>query len=377
MKHRNFRNGDPAVDLDPHKGASFTSGASRREFLKVLAAVGAGAIVPASGLLAQTPRPPALAKPGLIDVHHHYRPPFGAAAGGGTGGNWTPAKSLEVMDKYGIATAILSAVAYGEEVYNGGEAGRSMARRYNEYAAKLVSDNPKRFGFFAVIPYPDAETSLRDIEYAFDTLKADGVGILSSIGDKWPGDPAFLPAFQELNRRKAVAFIHPFVPQCCRQLIVGGESALERDFDTTRAVTNLLYTGTLSQLPDIRYIINHSGAAVPVLAGRIKDRVPGASTSLGSGKQPINHDGKTDKTPNGVFYELRKLYYECGHAGYPAAIAALTKFAPTSQLLFGTDYPIEDPDVTLSELVKNGLSPEVLRALHRGNAERLFPRLKA
>ena len=366
---KNYSWGDPAVGLGNELFSN--SDTSRRDFLKAFASAGAVAMLPTAALMAQRARPGT--GPARIDVHHHYQQP------GRSGGysNWTAEKSIEQMDKYGIATAILSAGGYGGEVYTGTEAGRTNARKYNEFAAKVVSDHPQRFGFLAVIPFPDAEGSLREIEYSFETLKADGVGILSSIGDSWPGDPAFLPAFQELNRRKAVAFIHPFVHKCCRNLIPGGAASIEFDFDTTRAVTNLLYSGTLSQLPDIRYIINHSGAAIPALAGRIKDRVPGASTYLGSGNKLTNRDGKTDKIPNGVFYEFRKLYYECAHAAYPAAMSALTKLVPTSQLLFGTDYPAEDPDITLSELVKNGLSPEALRALNRGNAERLFPRLKS
>jgi predicted TIM-barrel fold metal-dependent hydrolase len=176
-----------------------------------------------------------------------------------------------------------------------------------------------------------------------------------------------------MNRRKAVTFIHPFTPSCCRTLIESGEASVERDFDTTRAVTNLLYSGTLSQLPEIRYIINHSGADVPVMAGRIKDRVPGAS-SFGAKKQT---DGITPKTPKGVFYELQKLYYECAHAAYAPAIAALRAFAPTSQILFGSDFPAEDPAETIYQLKQRDLPPDVLHALQRGNAERLFPRLKA
>jgi predicted TIM-barrel fold metal-dependent hydrolase len=248
-----------------------------------------------------------------------------------------------------------------------------MARKLNDYAAKIVSDHPKRFGFFAVIPFPDADGSMKEIEYSFDTLKADGFGLLSSIGDKWPGDPAFLPPFQELNRRKAVGFLHPFTPACCRKLIPSGEASVERDFDTTRAVTNLLYSGTLAKLPDIRYIINHSGADVPVMAGRIKDRVPGASTY--GAKMPT--DGVTPNTPKGAFYELQKLYYECAHAAYPAAMAALRAFAPPSQYLFGTDFPAEHPASTLNELKKLDLPPDILKAIYRGNAEKLFPRLKA
>ena len=169
----------------------------------------------------------------------------------------------------------------------------AFARKSNEFAAKVVSDNRKRLGFFANITYSDPEGAMKELEYAYDMLKADGVSLLSSISDKWPGDPVFDPVFEELNRRKAILFLHPLTSKCCRNLIPGGEGSVERDFDTTRAVTNLLYSGTLSRLPDIRYIINHSGADVPVMAGRIKDRVPGFSTF--GGKPLSNHDGKTEK----------------------------------------------------------------------------------
>jgi 6-methylsalicylate decarboxylase len=336
--------------------------ASRRDVLKTFAAAGAGALLATQPTRAQ-------GNPGAIDVHQHYQAPFA----GSDGSRWSVSHVLELMDKNEIATVIISGGSYGDQVYTGTEDGRTMARKLNDFAAKIVSDHPKRFGFFAVIPFPDADGSLKELEYAYDTLKADGVGILSSIGDKWPGHAQFLPAFTEMNRRKAVAFIHPYVPKCCRDLIPYGEASVERDFDTTRAVTNLLYTGTLSKLPDIRYIINHSGAAVPVMAGRIKDRVPGASSYPAKPQTA----GITPNTPKGVFYELQKLYYECAHGAYPAAMAALMKFAPPSQYLFGTDFPAEDPASTLNELKKDDLPPDTLKALYRGNAEKLFPRFKA
>lgn len=341
---------------------------SRRDLLKTFAAAGV-AIVPASGLWAQIASKAGGANPRRIDVHHHYD----FLGGRGALGSWTAVKAIEEMDKYGIETSIISRTS--GETEQGGEKGRDFARRSNEFAAKVVGDNPKRFGFFANITYSDPEGAMRELEYAYGTLKADGVSLLSSIGDKWPGDPAFDAVFEELNRRKAILFLHPLTSKCCRNLIPGGEGSVERDFDTTRAVTNLLYSGTLSRLPDIRYIINHSGADVPVMAGRIKDRVPGFSTF--GGAQLSNHEGKTNKIPNGVFYELTKLYYECAHAAYPAAIAALTAFAPPSQYMFGTDWPAEPMESTLGELPKSKLSPEAMQALNRGNAERLFPRFKS
>jgi predicted TIM-barrel fold metal-dependent hydrolase len=305
-------------------------------------------------------------------MHHHYSPDAPDGRGKQAGTAWTLAGALEAMDKHGIETTIISRP--GGQSEEGGEKARAFCRRTNEFAAKVVSDNPKRFGFFAVIPYSDTDGAMKELEYAYGTLKADGVGLMSSIGDKWPGGPVFRPVWQELNRRKAILFMHPLVPKCCLTLIPGGAGSVERDFDTTRAVTNLLYSGTLSAFPDIRYIINHSGADVPVEAGRIKDRVPGFSTF---GLKPLpNHDGKTETIPNGVFYELQKLYYECAHAAYPAAIAALTAFAPPTQYLFGTDWPAEPMESTLDELPKSKLSPKVMYALNRGNAERLFPRFK-
>ena len=147
---------------------------------------------------------------------------------------------------------------------------------------------------------------------------------------------------------------------------------VEYDFDTTRAVTNLLFSGTLSRCQDIRWIINHSGACIPVLAGRIKDRVPGASSNSGQGAG----DGKSDKIPNGVYYELKRLYYECAHATYPMPMAALRAFAPPTQYLFGTDYPVEPYESTVDQIPLLDLPQDVQYALDRGNAERLWPHFK-
>ncbi len=340
---------------------------SRRDVLKATAGFSA---------LAAVQKAYGQANPRRIDVHNHYAPPpEPGAAKKKNNGNfvWTPSAALEQMDKHGIETTIFSRP--GGESEEGGEKARTFCRKNNEYIAKVVSDNPKRFGFFAVIPYSDTEGAMKELEYAYGTLKADGVSLMSSIGDKFPGDPAFDEVWKELNRRKAILFQHPFTSACCRNLYPGGEGSVERDFDSTRAVTNLLYSGTLSKYPDIRYIINHAGADVPTEAGRMKDRVPGFSTY--GGKPLANRDGRVDRIPNGVFYELKKLYYEIAHAAYPPSMAALTAFAPPTQYLFGTDWPAEPMESTLDPLPTNHLSPQVMQALNRGNAERLFPRFKS
>ena len=152
--------------------------ATRRQILKAFGLAGVSALLPASAVRGQSG---GTGNHRRIDVHHHY---FPTPARGNQ--NWTPALSLEAMDKYEIATAILSGVQYGDEIYDGTEKGVALARRYNEFAAKVVSDHPDKFGFLAVLPLNNNEASLKEIAYAFDTLKADGVGILSNTGSKWP-----------------------------------------------------------------------------------------------------------------------------------------------------------------------------------------------
>ena len=277
--------------------------------------------------------------------------------------NWTPAGAVEEMDKAGIATAITSLGLPGVW-FGGAKAARSLARTCNEYAAKMVKDYPGRFGFFAAVPLPDQEGSVKEAEYALDVLKADGIGLVSSYDNRWPGDATFTPVFEELNRRKAVVFIHPAVPGCCDHLMPGiPASTIEFLFDTTRAITSLLVNGTFSRFPDIRFIFCHAGGTVPVVAARTTAFVD-------------RHEEIADRLPNGAVFELRKLYYDIANSTNPSSMAALMNLVPTSQMLFGTDFPYVPAAVTANGLDHYGLSSADLRAMGRENAERLFPRLK-
>src|SRR3984893_15140261 len=179
----------------------------RRNFLGGgLAALGLGAAM-AAGVKPALAQAPAVART-RIDVHHHFIPKFHIDAmtapgrrAGAPPPKWSPAASLEEMDKSGIATAILSIAQPGVWYGNNVEEARGLARQLNEYGAKMVRDYPGRFGLFAVIAPPDAQGSLKEIEYAFDTLNADGIGLLTSYQDKYLGDPSFAPVYEELNRR--------------------------------------------------------------------------------------------------------------------------------------------------------------------------------
>src|SRR5207244_438906 len=148
----------------------FCASASRREFLAGLAAMGAGALFSGRGLIAQTPAPNAR----RLDLHHHFGTPrwtkrFAESKRPGFQQiqDYTPAKSIEGMDKAGIETAFLSCTEPGLWFGDDFAAERndviSVAREMNEYGAKMVSDYKGRFGLFAALPLPDVDASLREI----------------------------------------------------------------------------------------------------------------------------------------------------------------------------------------------------------------------
>jgi len=310
----------------------------------------------------------------LIDVHSHIIPPFYLAENrdriaGSRGGEisrawleWTPQQTLTAMDEHSVETAILSLSSPGVWFGNAEEA-RSIARRINEYGAELVRNHPGRFGLFAAISLPDTEGSLREIEYALDVLKADGIGLHTSYGDKWLGDPAYQTVLEELNRRKAVVFVHPTAANCCRTLIPGIATVMaEVPQDTTRAIISLLFSGTLTRLKDIKFIFCHAGGTVPVIARRMTDYRPKDSA---------------EKLPHGVDYELKRLYYDIAVSGYRPAIAALTGLIPTGQILFGSDFPYRSLGETADTMSQLGLPDDDLTAIGRDNALTLLPRLRA
>jgi predicted TIM-barrel fold metal-dependent hydrolase len=345
-----------------------TSIAQRRRFLTGLAALGAGALIPGGASNAQVAAV-AGAKPHRIDIHHHLLPPKYVAelpklAKGENPPPWSPAKSIEDMDRNAIATSLTSLMQ--PQVWFGDvPLGRRLARESNDYAATLVRDYPGRYGIFATLPLPDVEGSLKEIEYALDVLKADGFGLMTSYAGKYLGDPAFWPVWEELNRRKAVVYNHPLAVECCRnpipQYIV--PSAIEYATDTSRTIASLLFSGAAARFPDISWIHSHGGGTMPFLWQRYT-------------RQEAANKDRQKLLPNGLLHEVRKFYYDTAQANHAGALAALLKLVSSSQVMFGTDFPYRPGSEVVEGLTAYGFSAAELQAIDRGNAVRLMPRLK-
>jgi predicted TIM-barrel fold metal-dependent hydrolase len=344
---------------------------TRRAFIATLSAAGACAALPSLISSAQAP-----AAPRRIDIHQHFVSPGFLATLGAKNAvapvpgfaawkGYSPARAVEALDRVGIATAMLSITAPGVWFGDVQEA-RKLAREMNEYAAaKMVGDYKGRFGLFAVLPLPDVPGSLQEVEYAFDTLKADGVGLLTSYGNAWLGDASFTPLLEELNRRKAVVYTHPTDAMCCQNLIPRvANQMLEYPTDTTRTIVSLIVSEAATRYPDIRFIFSHAGGTITSIAGRL----------LGAEMTAEN----LTRTPaaNSRLFHLRRFYYDTAGSANPVNMQALKTLVPTTQILFGTDAPFFDGAPQAAGLQTAGFTADELRAVERENTLRLITRLR-
>jgi predicted TIM-barrel fold metal-dependent hydrolase len=246
------------------------------------------------------------------------------------------------------------------------DAARKLARETNEFGAKLIADHPGRFGMFATVPLPDVDGSLREIEYALDTLKMDGICMMTDYQGKFLGDQAFKPVLEELNRRKAVVYTHPFRNDCCRNLVPDVfEPLIELGTDTTRTIASLLFSGSAEQFPDIRWIFSHAGGTAPFLMQRFT----------------YYFDARKDlqpRLPKGPAYYMQRFHYDTANAMTIHPLASLTKLVTPTQIVFGTDFPFLTAKATAAGLREVGLfSVPELQTIERENAVRLMPRYKS
>lgn len=323
--------------------------------------------------------------PRRLDVHHHFASPGykmmlaeAKRQGWDTFQPYDPKQDIEAMDRGGVATAFLSVSTpglwAGDEFTVDRDRAIALARDMNEYGARLVRDYRGRFGLFAALPLPDIDASLREIRYAFDTLKADGVGLLTSYGNHWLGERIFEPVFEELNRRGAVVYVHPTDAPCCHNLANANPATFEWLADTARAIMSMVAgtpgavsgRGNAEQSAATRYanckfIWSHAGGALIGVASRV---VGAVSEKDLSGTPPVNSR----------LYHIRRFFYDTAGSANPILMQGIAKLAGTSQIVFGTDYPFGNGAALAEGMRSVGFTETQLRAIDRDNALRILPR---
>ncbi|MFD4577702.1 amidohydrolase family protein [Streptomyces sp. NPDC058417] len=275
------------------------------------------------------------AKAPLIDTHAHFVTDYYVACARQAGiehpdampgwPTWSAREHMRLMDCVGIDRAILSISSPGVHFGDDDQA-RALAGHVNDAAAEIVAKHPHRFGFFASLPLPDVGASLSEIGRA-SQLGADGFVVETSAGGVYLADPDYEPVWSALNERRAVVFVHPTSPPGAERTDQGlPRPMLEFIFDTTRAFTGLIANGVLTRHPDIRWIVSHGGAALPLLADRIQ--------------YVLDVVGRTREgfaTPQ-VREQLRHLWYDTAGFPVPAQLPLLLETVDRSRVLYGSDY---------------------------------------
>jgi predicted TIM-barrel fold metal-dependent hydrolase len=371
----------------------------RRDFLAGMATAGAGALLgghlaaQAQGQggrgggrgaapAAQRPIPADIKTARALDVHHHYAPPLWLKVLAEQGAlnvepwkDWTPKKAVDAMDLAGVQTSYSSitvpgiyfAEGFGNQQAPPGKMFKNdvpaMARDANEFGARMKSDYPGRFGIWASLPLPNVDASLKEIAYALDTLKLDGIGSITSVGTKYMGDKSFIPVFEELNRRGVTIYTHPGAGPCCLYAVPGvGPTTLEYSHDTARTIVSWINSGNAERFPNIKWIFSHGGGSLwsaRYINGEI-GRDPKAFASA---------------SPRLLTF-LRKYYYDTAATTSFQQLLNLKTLVGLSQVVMGTDHPYGEPVnfmLDYRELQANGvITAQERQGIERNNAARLL-----
>ncbi len=305
-----------------------------------------------------------------IDVHTHMIPPFWAEALAAKIGkpmwgtpDWSLDAALGVMDRLETQWAMISLAAPSVIGWEGDER-IEMARKVNDYGVGLLKQRPDRLGYFATVPLPDVKGALVEIGRAFDDLGADGVLLLSNYKGTYLGDDQFKPVWDELERRKAVVFIHPGNPEL-KPLPGVPQPVLDFPMDTTRTALNMVTSGVTERCPSVKVILSHAGGFLPYAATRFAVLLHAYALK--------------DRSEEELVTQFRKFYFDTALSA-PDGMPSLMAFADPAHIVFGADNPYISSNIQakFSQALDKypGFAPGQLDAINHGNAETLFPRLR-
>lgn len=336
--------------------------------------------------------------PRRIDVHSHFLPPFYRTALAENGHTfpdgmpaipeWSPEYHLEMMSIANVSKSILSVSSPGTHIVAGNDAlCRDLTRQCNAYAAQLKAQHPDKFGVWAALPLPDVEASLLEIETCLGE-EAEGFGLMTNYHGNYVGAESMDRVFDKLNQIAATVFIHPTKP-CIKQchdtssaqttaaLPLGDQYPVpifEFFFDTARAVINLFSTGTVDRCPNIKFIIPHSGGALPPLMTRFIQ-----FSSVVPGGRKLDAPTVRRQLETQFYFDLAGFAFDglSGGNGQLKAFAQGFDFS-YERFLYGSDFPFTQTQFVKSfaDRMKDGLehlyNEEERKAMYEGNAVKLL-----
>ena len=278
---------------------------------------------------------------GVIDVHSHIITPEFVSALDKEGRlldegfplpKWDAEAQLKWMDEAGISTSVLTLAAPQPT-------SAKVVRATNEAAAKLKREHPDRFRFCAALPLPDVNAAIEEARYALDVLGADGIKLATNVGGQYLGAPELDTLFSFLNERKAVVILHPHRPEPVNKQVMQQTPLAMQEYlsETTRAVSNMISRNVLARYSNVKVVVPHCGAYLPLMVPRMKSLTPVM--------QANKLVGEIDWEAN-----LAALYYDLAGAHSPEVIRMLLTITTPDHLLYGSDYPYVAPQVLTKSL---------------------------
>ena len=280
---------------------------------------------------------------GVIDVHSHLITPEFVSALESEGRlmdegfplpKYDVDNHLRWMDEAGVQTSVLTLAAPQPS-------SAEMVRQTNEAAARIKKEYLGRFLFCAALPQSDVSKSIEEAKYALDVLKADGIKLATNIDGQYLGAPELDTLFSVLNERKAVVILHPHRPEPVNHQVMQQTPLAMQEYlsETTRAVSNMISRNVLARYNNIKVIVPHCGAYLPLAIPRMKSLTPVM--------QANKMVGEIDYEAN-----LRTLYYDLAGAHSAETIRMLLTITTPDHLLYGSDYPYVAPQVLTKSLAR-------------------------
>ncbi len=280
---------------------------------------------------------------GVIDVHSHLITPEFVSALESEGRlmdegfpipKYDVEGHLKWMDEAGVETSVLTLAAPQPS-------SAAVVRKTNEEAARIKQVYPSRFLFCAALPLPDVDAAIREVKYALDTLGADGIKLATNVNGQYLGVPKLDTLFAVLNERHAVVILHPHRPEPVNREVMQQTPLAMQEYlsETTRAVTNMISRNVLARYPNVKVVVPHCGAYLPLAMPRMKSLAPVMQANKLVGD--IDWDSS-----------LAALYYDLAGAHSPEVIRMMLTITTPDHLLYGSDYPYVAPQVLTQSLAR-------------------------
>ena len=280
---------------------------------------------------------------GVIDVHAHLLPKEFVEALKSEGRlmdegfplpKYDVENHLKWMDEAGVETSVLTLAAPQPT-------SADVVRQTNEAAARIRREHPGRFLFCAALPLPDVSRAIEEVKYALDTLKADGIKLATNVNGQYLGAPELDTLFSVLNERKAVVILHPHRPDPVNRQVMQQTPLAMQEYlsETTRAVSNMISRNVLARYPNVKVVVPHCGAYLPLAVPRMKSLTPVM--------QANKMVGEIDWDAN-----LAALYYDLAGAHSPEVIRMMLTITTPDHLLYGSDYPYVAPQMLTKSLAR-------------------------